>query len=132
LAENLIGYALAVVLYVQPDMGGLERDSDISFGTVRVTMDVGQGFLKGAEESDFHIAMEPTDIGRQIEMDVNPASLGESFDEPASCGGETGLVEQGRMKEMRDSTSLSDAAIDDLIRLFDEFGSITIGHGEKT
>ncbi len=76
-------------------------------------MDVGQGLLQGAKQSDFNITVQTAEVGRQAEVDGNAAAIGEAFYEPAGGGTEAGFVEQGRVKQVRHGASFGDAAVDD-------------------
>ena len=64
-------------------------------------MDIGKTFLHYAENGSFHFGGEAPKIGAELEVDRNPASFRKSFHKPLKGGGQTRLIQQRRMQQVR-------------------------------
>ena len=98
LAQGLGRHAVSVILDFEPNLISLKSQADICFWAGRVAVDVRQGLLQGAKQSDFNLTVQAAEVRGQAKVDSDAAALGETFDEPAGGGAEAGFIEQGRMK----------------------------------
>jgi hypothetical protein len=98
LAQGLGRHAVSVILHFKPNLISCKSQADIRFRAAGVAVNIGQGLLQRAKQSDFNITAQPPEVRRQAKVDGHAAALGETFDEPAGGGAESGFIEQGRMK----------------------------------
>ncbi len=95
-----------------------------------MAMNVRQAFLDCAEEGNFHLLGQASEIVGDVESRVNVAALGEAIHVPANCRSKTDLVEQGRMKKMRDCADLFTDLVDHHLVFVDhasDFRSQSVG-----
>ncbi len=73
--------------------------------SIRVAMNVGKAFLKHAENGDFGIRRKALDFLRDINVDGNSGAFGKPGSIPASSGRKAELIEQWRMKQVREGAN---------------------------
>ena len=98
LAQGLGRHTVSVILDFEPNLILLKSNADICFRAAGVAVNIGQGLLQRAKQSDLHITAQPAEVRGQAQLDDDATALCETFDEPAGSGAESGFIEQGRMK----------------------------------
>ena len=69
-----------------------------------MAMDVGETFLHDSKDRGLALRREPSQVGIQLQIDVDLAPFPKSFDVPAHGGGKACLVKQRRVQQVRNST----------------------------
>jgi len=93
LTQGLGRHTVSKILDFEPNLILLKSQADICFWAGRVAVDVSQGLLQRAKQSDFNITAQPAEVRRKAKVDGDAAALGETFDEPAGGGSEAGFIE---------------------------------------
>lgn len=83
-------------------------------------MHVGETFLENAKEDEFAIAGWAVHFFGDIAVDLDSATLGETFDEPACSGSDAGLVKQGRVEKVRGGANLLQGGVGEGVEVVDE------------
>src|SRR5215467_2191448 len=100
------GYALSVILYLHTKQVVRGVNPNLSCGTFRMTMNVGQAFLDGPEDRGLRLTRKPSKILWENQRKFYLAALRKSLNVPAKCGGESRLVKQRGMEQVRNRTHL--------------------------
>src|SRR5689334_10430113 len=85
-----------------------------------MTVNVGKALLQDAEQDKFSIARRAVHMLGDVAFDVKAAAPGESFDEPARGGGDSGFIEQWRMQEIGSSTYFLQRLIGQCVEIVDQ------------
>src|SRR5438477_12483803 len=94
-------------LYSLPEVFNFYFDFNIGHGNgkpraraVRMALDIRKALLQDPEDGYFCLRRKPLELSRNLNIDLNAGSLGESGRVP-SCGGrQPQLIQQGRMKQV--------------------------------
>lgn len=92
--------ALPLIPDAQRDSTGSVVHANARRGALGMAMDVRKAFLYDAEDGDFQIARQPSQIRRQFQSDGDTASLPKSIDVPAESGFQTHFLEQRRVQQV--------------------------------
>ncbi len=95
---------LCLVSHLQTNLAVGACQPDPRHGAAGVTVDVCQAFLDCPEHSDFSVLWKAAKVLRQVQVDFNIAPLREASHVPSQSRGEACLIEQGRMKQVGNSS----------------------------
>jgi hypothetical protein len=85
-------YAPATVSQLKRNLAIAKGQSYLRARTLRVTMDIGERFLKNAKKSNFDFLRQTRKTGWQVQGNCNPATLGKTLDVPGGGGKKTDFV----------------------------------------
>ena len=111
-------HAFAEVADTQGDAAVGTRDLDLGAIGLGVAVNVGEGFLNDAEQSDLDRAGEAAEVVGEIHLNVHTAASSKALDVPLDGGRESGFVEQGRVEQVRDGAGFAAGLVNEL----DSFG----------
>ena len=73
-------------------------NANVGEGAIGMAMNVGETFLHDAENGGLEFGGQPSDVGRNIQKDLDVAALRKSFDISPESGGKAEVVQQRRVK----------------------------------
>src|SRR4051812_17743353 len=82
-------------------------------------VDIGQGLLSDAKQSDLDIVRKPFHGRRDLKIYIDPTAVGKPFDIRAQREPKARFVEKRRVKKVRGRLQLSDRLLDDTVQLLD-------------
>jgi len=85
-----------------------------------VPVHVGETLLENAKENEFAVAGWAVHLFGHIAVDLDSATLGETFDEPACGGSDAGLVKQRRVEKVRGGANLLQGSVGQCVEVVDE------------
>src|ERR1700730_788414 len=94
-------YALSLITNLKGYLAAVSGNGDAGRTAAGVAMDIGKTLLHDSENRSFEFSGEASNGGVKTKVNLDFAALGESFDIPAHCGEQAGLVEQRRVQQMR-------------------------------
>ena len=89
---------LPVVFDLESHIGTAAFQTNAGGLASRVVCDVGETLLDHAKEVGLHLARESPDFARNRQLNLDPASLGETFHIPAQCRNDSEIVQRRRLK----------------------------------
>lgn len=69
-------------------------------------MDIGERLLHDPKKCGFHLAGKSPQVFAEFELNINFATVSETFDIPAESRRQTEFIEQGRVQKVRHSAQL--------------------------
>src|SRR4029077_12157010 len=85
LREPFWWYPCAFILNLQKNSLSLTRKPDCRSLTAGVSMNIRQAFLYNAENRDFHVVRQSSEVFRDIKVTFQAASFRKALDEPLEC-----------------------------------------------
>src|SRR3954451_19840552 len=79
-----------------------------------MTVDIGQGFLNGAENGNLYVLRHSWEIIQDLQCSLDIAALGKAIHKPLKCGRKPDFIEQRRMQKMRDGANFIADLIHDI------------------
>jgi hypothetical protein len=93
--QPLRRYAAAIISYFQNYLFKLVLEADLNLRSSRVPMYIRQALLEDTEKSNLYPDWESPLSGCNIQLYVDPGSLGETLDVPLRCASEADFIQQG-------------------------------------
>src|SRR5208282_2972651 len=107
LLARSLGNAAPLIAYLQHDPGRLSVQANASRAAAGMPLNVGQAFLDDPEEGRLSFLGQPAKSGRNSHLHPDAAPLAESLSVFLYCGGQSQLIEQRRMQQVRECADLA-------------------------
>src|ERR1700722_3341856 len=89
-----------------------------------VSMNIRQAFLYDAENRDFHVFRQSSEVLRDNQLTFQIATFSQALDIPLECSRQAILIQQGRMKQIRHSTYLITQLVNQFTTFHDDFTNL--------
>src|ERR1700687_1343554 len=109
--QTLRRYAASIISYFQNYLFQLVLKADANLRSSGVAMYIRQALLEDTEKSNFYSHGESLLSGCNIQLYVDPGSLGEALDVPLRCASKTHLIQQWWVQQVGRGANLLDGLI---------------------
>ena len=115
--QNFSRHSPAEILNGKDNLCGVFGDAHVNRAAPGMTMNIGESFLQNSEQRSLGPARQPAQVLGKFQGRGDSAASPETLNIPSGCGDETRLIEQRRMKQMREGARIGDTAIHQLARI---------------
>jgi hypothetical protein len=104
-------YTASIITYFQNYRFKLVLKADANFRSSRMPVYIRQALLEDTEKRNLYPDWESLLSGCNIQLYVDPGSLGEALDVPLRCASKAGFIQQGWVQQVRHGANFFDGLI---------------------
>jgi hypothetical protein len=109
--QTLRGYAASIISYFQNYTFPLVMKADANLRRSRVPMYIRQALLEDTEKNNLYLDGESFSRGCNVQLHVDPGSLGEALDVPLRRASEAGLIQEWGVQQVGHGANFFDGLI---------------------